>query len=833
MVTFFRKVRMRRNLLVGIGASLLLVCLWLSINPRGVDSSEVAGDRDAAPPAAPAGAGSDGVVNVVVVGATGDLAKKYLWQGFFNLAYEESAQVFHFFAGARSPQEKGEREMKGILSENVSCDRLPESISRKTDNCEQRKAAFGENIPYYNLKKTEDYKTLCGDIQRKMQGVGLREKGRIIYLSVPPFAYADIAASINTECRPLGDACLRVVVEKPFGHDTASAKELSGALKQHLKESEIYRIDHYLGKTGVQSILPFRVTNREKYGELWDQEHIERVEIVMKEALDVKGRISFYDKYGVIRDVMQNHLTEIMALVAMEIPRNLSDSADKLEEKLAVLSQVAPATARQAVIGQYSGYGDEWREEMDRGQDESTNTPTYAAVRLSVSNPRWGAVPFVLVAGKKLDEKLVYVRILFKNTDICATTPDYANEDHACQTKQIIFFIGSSKLPTVAVSKSLPRPAVPVAWTVPGLGEGTNILGYPLSDFYVFSAGAESDPYSSLIRECYHGNQDKFIGTPDLMASWDIWTSLLQEITEVQPRIYLGGKGTGRWLDFKLVKTGLSFIHQVDTEWNAERGQQFALPSMSGISRTFRSDRLFTGDTEETVALLAMHILHSANNAISERGVFHVAFPGGSTPGRLFMYLAMRMRNTFPWTDTHIWFTDERCVTVTSPESNFNLIYTKLLRYVSILYTNIHPMPVQLAKGLCHPDDNGAGIYSAEMGRLLPDSRFDYIVLGVGNDGHIASLFPNPISLYNDKHLVVLTEGSAQMEVRHRMSLSFLMINKARNVAIHVLGEKKQSLVETLRHTHHNNRSKLPVLEVDPSNGELTWFIDHSALLSV
>eukprot|EP00057_Strongylocentrotus_purpuratus_P034416 XP_795087.3 PREDICTED: GDH/6PGL endoplasmic bifunctional protein [Strongylocentrotus purpuratus] len=771
------------------------------------------------------------VVNIIVIGGTGDLSTRYLWQGFFNLINEEKNQAFHLYAGSRMLQEDGEKEMKLILERNVSCSKVPASVAMTPEECERAKEVYKEKVTYHMLKKPEDYVVLCSNIQHTMRSVGLKEAGRIFYFSVPAFAYEGIAENINKVCRPAGDAWLRAVLEKPFGHDTASAKKLSSALKEHLAENEIYRIDHYLGKTGVQSILPFRALNEKNYGGIWNSENIERVEIVMKESLDSKGRIYFYDKYGVMRDVMQNHLTEIMALVAMEIPSNLSSIHDYQREKLALLSQVDHVTAEQAAIGQYESYVDEWREEMDKGEDDTSSVPTFAGVLFFISSPRWKDVPFLMLSGKKLDEKQTYVRIVFKNSHFCTVTPNYAEGDHACRQKQIIFFIGSGNHPTIAVSRALRKPQVPKSWSIPDLDPDTNILGSPVKDFYAYSAGVELDAYSVLIKECYHGNRDKFIGSSELVASWDIWTPLLRALEDVPPMRYPGGKETGRWLDMEIQGRRLRSCHKNDRTWNIEDSNRFGMPSISGIPDTFRSNNLYTGSKEDTVSLLAKHLLVATQSAISSHGAFHVAFPGGNTPEMLFLHLFLRMRHTFPWRETHVWLTDERCVPLDSELSNFNVIYSKLLRYIPIPYTNIHPMPVQLAHGLCNLKDGGPELYSAEIKRLIPDQRFDFVVLGVGEDGHVASLFPHHEILVDKTNFVLFSDGAVQSSSPRRMTLGYSTINNSRNVAILITGERKRFLVEKLKQTHFKNATEFPVLGVAPNNGTLSWFIDHDALV--
>lgn len=185
-----------------------------------------------------------GHVTVVVVGGTGDLARKYLWQGFFQLYADQvgKGHTFSFYGGGLSPTENGTLLLFGILKE-LAC---PPELS--AERCTLVKDQFLHLSKYHQLKTTEDYEKLSQQIKQQLGQEGMVEAGRLFYLSVPAFAYADIAEKINNTCRPPSDAWLRVVLEKPFGHNVYSAQALDKKLSDHLKEKEMYRIDHYLGK---------------------------------------------------------------------------------------------------------------------------------------------------------------------------------------------------------------------------------------------------------------------------------------------------------------------------------------------------------------------------------------------------------------------------------------------------------------------------------------------------------------------------------------------------------------------------------------------------------
>lgn len=193
-----------------------------------------------------------GHVSIILLGATGDLAKKYLWQGLFQLYLDEAGKghSFSFHGAALTAPQQGQKLMDKAL-ESLSC---PEDLA--PIRCDELKGQFLQLSQYRQLKTAEDYQTLNKDIETQVQQDGLWEAGRIFYFSVPPFAYADIARNINSSCRPHPGAWLRVVLEKPFGHDHLSAQQLASELGSFFQEEEMYRVDHYLGKQVSCSLEP-------------------------------------------------------------------------------------------------------------------------------------------------------------------------------------------------------------------------------------------------------------------------------------------------------------------------------------------------------------------------------------------------------------------------------------------------------------------------------------------------------------------------------------------------------------------------------------------------
>lgn len=323
---------------------------------------------------------SQGHISVVLLGATGDLAKKYLWQGLFQLYIDQvsSGHSFTFHGAALTDLEPGQKLMFDVLKK-LAC-----PPDESPNRCAVLKDQFLKLSQYHQLKTSENYTALNREIEMLLHQEGLKEAGRIFYFSVPPFAYTEIARHINSSCRPPPGAWLRVVLEKPFGHDLESAQQMAAELMSFFREEEMYRVDHYLGKQAVAHILPFRDQNRQFLDPIWNRHHVERVEIVLKEIVDAKGRTSFYEQYGVIRDVLQNHLTEALMFLTMELPGNLSKAEEVLQCKLQALQSLRGLEKQSVVVGQYQAYASHVQEELQKGQDYVSTTPTFADTKLTV-----------------------------------------------------------------------------------------------------------------------------------------------------------------------------------------------------------------------------------------------------------------------------------------------------------------------------------------------------------------------------------------------------------------------------------------------------------------
>lgn len=245
------------------------------------------------------------------------------------------------------------------------------------------------------------------------------------------------------------------------------------------------------------------------------------------------------------------------------------------------------------------------------------------------------------------------------------------------------------------------------------------------------------------------------------------------------------------------------------------------------LTAKYRESPLISAWPEELISKLADDIEATAVRAVRRFGEFHLALSGGSSPVPLLEQLATGHFG-FPWAQTHLWLVDERCVPLWDPESNFQGLQAHLLRYIRVPYYNIHPMPVHLHQRLCAEEDQGAQMYASEISALVTNSSFDLVLLGMGTDGHTASLFPQSPAGLDGTQPVVLTRSP--YKPHQRMSLSLPLINRARKVAVLVMGRVKREITMLVSRAGHEPK-KWPISGVLPSSGQLVWYMDYEAFL--
>ncbi len=349
---------------------------------------------------------------IVIFGATGDLTSRKLAPALYNLYLTGTLPDRFFVLGAARSE----------LDDEQFRDRIKKTCAEKDPS---KWEEFADHVHYHQVQfdSTESFQELK-DALESLNEEYQTEGNRIFWLAIPPSLYKQVARMLGTtglSCEGDGrHRWSRLVVEKPVGRDLESAQDLNSAVEKHFQEPQVFRIDHYLAKETVQNVLVFRFANT-VFEPLWNRNFIDRVEIMAVESIGVANRAEYYEESGVIRDMFQNHMMQLLALTAME-PPSIFDAEAVRDEKIKVFKSLRPLSpdrfAENVVLGQY-GPGVVDGEEVagyrqEPGIAPDSITPTFARLRVDVDNWRWQGVPFYLTSGKALAEKRTEIRIHFK-----------------------------------------------------------------------------------------------------------------------------------------------------------------------------------------------------------------------------------------------------------------------------------------------------------------------------------------------------------------------------------------------------------------------------------
>ncbi|XP_057482359.1 glucose-6-phosphate 1-dehydrogenase 6, cytoplasmic [Actinidia eriantha] len=479
-----------------------------------------------------------GCLSIIVLGASGDLAKKKTFPALFNLyrqGFLQSNEV-HIFGYARtkiSDDELRNRIRGYLIQGSNSSDKQLEEVSKFLQLIKYISGSYDSGEGFQLLdKEISGYEFSKNTVEGSSR--------RLFYLALPPSVYPSVCKMIKNNCMNKSDlgGWTRIVVEKPFGKDLGSAEQLSAQIGELFDEPQIYRIDHYLGKELVQNLLVLRFANR-FFLPLWNRDNIANVQIVFREDFGTEGRGGYFDEYGIIRDIIQNHLLQVFCLVAMEKPVSLKPEHIR-DEKVKVLQSVVPIKDEEVVLGQYKGYRD------DPTVPDNSNTPTFATVVLRVHNERWEGVPFILKAGKALNSRKAEIRIQFK---------DVPGDIFKCQKQ------GRNEF----VIRLQPLEAMYMKLTVkqPGLEMSTVQSELDLSYGQRYQGVTIPEAYERLILDTIRGDQQHFVRRDELKAAWEIFTPLLHRIDdgEVKPLTYQPGSRGPAEADQLLERAGYVQTH--------------------------------------------------------------------------------------------------------------------------------------------------------------------------------------------------------------------------------------------------------------------------------
>lgn len=490
---------------------------------------------------------NDKAMTVVILGASGDLAKKKTFPALFQLYCNGLLPSHTSIVGyARSKIADVEEWKKSLVSYFIRMNELRCHVE-----------TFLKMITYVSGSYTDikDFEHLEEELRKreKLFSKSPGKANRLFYLALPPSVFVDSATGIRKGTSPHNQlGWVRIVIEKPFGKDTDSSAELSTALEPLFDESQIFRIDHYLGKEMVQNILTTRFANK-VFNAVWNRDHIACVQITFKEEIGTQGRGGYFDSFGIIRDVIQNHLTQILALVAMEAPESLDAEAIR-DAKVKVLRATAPASMELGcVLGQYTasaakqipGYLE------DPTVPVGSKCPTFAVMRLAIDTDRWRGVPFILKAGKALEDKYVGIRIQFKE------------ESHP---------YGSAAQRNELVIRTQPSEAMYVKITSKTPGLQQNLLDTRQTELDLTYQSRYNvhlpEAYESLINAAITGNSTNFVRKDELDAAWRIYTPLLHQIDrgEITPIPYEAGTRGPKEADSLLLQSG--FMPSKEYQWS-------------------------------------------------------------------------------------------------------------------------------------------------------------------------------------------------------------------------------------------------------------------------
>lgn len=440
-------------------------------------------------------------VTFVIFGATGHLSRTKLLPSLAKVVARENLSA-HAVIGVGS-RDRSTEDFMTLVSNSLTSAQIDPEVSERFLS-----GAFS----YHAVSDEGSYKDLASHVEH-IEADNSLPSNRLLYLAVPPSKLDATISGIAKSGLDSGSGWTRLVVEKPFGSDLKTAVHSNETIHASFSEDQIYRIDHFLGKETVRNLLVFRFTNS-LFEQTWNRRHIESVEITVAESAGVDGRAAYFDESGTVRDMLQNHLTQILTLIAME-PPVIMDAASIHTEKVKVLTAVRPIDPNDVVLGRY-GAGSISGEPVDGYLDEpdvpdDSTTPTFVAVRINIDNWRWYGVPFYLRTGKRMSRRASVVTVRYLRPPICLF-----HTEGTCQGHQ-----------NVLTLRLQPDEGFELLIDVKQPGPDSKIGRIPLTVSYDDILESAPDAYETLLADVIWGDQTLFVRADEVESAWKLYDPLL------------------------------------------------------------------------------------------------------------------------------------------------------------------------------------------------------------------------------------------------------------------------------------------------------------------
>ena len=442
----------------------------------------------------------------VILGATGDLMRRKLLPALYQLALSKLLPPRCRILGVARDQALNDAEFRkwGQAALSEAGFTTAEDVANWCNRCLAYQPVGETSIEAY---------TALGTRIAAIEQENELPNNRVLYLALPPGAFPGTIEALGTSGLNRSAGWTRLVIEKPFGRDLVSAQELNALVHRHFDEAQVYRIDHYLGKETVQNLLAFRFGNA-LFESAWNRDHVRSVQITVAESLGLENRAAYYEQSGALRDMVQNHLTQLLTLTAMEVPAAFEANSIRFE-KIKVLRSIAPIAADALVLGQYAA-GERHGKQVpgylqEPGVAANSQVETFVAMRLAIENWRWQGVPFYLRTGKRLARRVTQIVIEFRSPPVAL----FRSID------------GCNPCTNVLTITLQPDEGFELSFEVKSPGEPFQLQTERMKFRYPSAFGALSAGYDTLLLDVIEGEQTLFVHAEETEASWRLYTPLL------------------------------------------------------------------------------------------------------------------------------------------------------------------------------------------------------------------------------------------------------------------------------------------------------------------